>query len=737
MAVLTVFRGFHIFRDRLIAGRRRGQRRWGALSGVVAVVAGLGGNGLAFEPVYEAPTEASIACATADVLGGAQISHQPLDSSLSSRFLDGYLEALDSRQLAFFQSDVDEFGWFRPNLAQLAAGEGETWPAHLIFARYLERLAAEVNFETNFLQTPRFDFTGFDSWQPDRRDLPRPRDLEAAQALWQEEVRADFLQEKLAGVPPSEIAPRLARRYERRLQIVQHLGFDEVLETYLDAFAQAFDPHSEYFSHDEAEEFSRELNLSLAGIGGSLEARGGYWVVGEVESGGPAARSGRLHPGDRILAVAQGDGEPEEVTDLPAWKVVSLIRGPHGSTVRLTVIPVGQGNAASETVSLVRDDVSLTDECARASVVDLARDGGAIYRVGVISLPLFYEHSDTLAGGASADVARLIQRLKQEGVMGLVLDLRRNPGGSLEEAVKVAGLFTPAGPVLQTRDSMGRVAVEYSPGTNALYSGPLVVLTSRGSASSSEAVAGALQDYGRAVIVGDSTTFGKGTVQTLVPLNPLLPGPGFGTVKVTMAGLYRPSGSSAQLKGIIPDIVLPSETDLPGRGEAQLENALPWDSVPPAAYRNLDLVRPVLAALRGQSGARVAIDPWFQLVRGELAALAAESGKPLSLNEAIRRRENAAADRLQCALRLAHQAESVRLRESYAITLATIADGARVTEAGPVDDVELSEAENILADYVQLIQAAPLESSSSRITVHPVARAGKIRAADGKNLGGS
>ena len=691
---------------------RRGLGQRGVLLGVVLAVV-VGSDGLAGQIEDETPTEASIACATADVLGEAQVSQPQLDDLLSNRFLDGYLDALDSSHLVFLQSDVDEFGWFRPDLAQMAAGEGDTWPAHLIFARYLRRLAAQVDFETNFVQTAKFEFNGTDSWQPDRRDLPRPRDPEAARALWREVVRADYLREKLGGLPPSEIVARLTRRYDRRLQVVGQLQFDEVLEIYLDALAHAFDPHSDYFGHEEAREFNNEMNLTLSGIGGSLAAKDGYWIIGELVPGGPAARSGRLHPGDRIVAVAQGSGEPEEVTDLPSWRVLDLIRGVAGSTVRLTIIPAGREHTAQETVSLAREDVKLTVDSAKASIVDLTEGPGATCRLGVVSLPLFYESSPSTDRGASADTARLIQRLKQAGVMGLILDLRSNPGGSLTEAIKLTGLFIPGGPVLQTRDALRRMSVESSPGTNALYSGPLVVLTSRRSASASEIVAGTLQDYGRALIVGDSSTFGKGTLQSLVPLKKFLLQPGSGTVKVTVAKFYRPSGDSTQLKGVVPDIVLPSETDLPEMGEARLENALPWDSVAPTAYQRLNLVRPVLATLREKSSARVAADPWFQLVRQELAAQAAENGRAISLNESLRRQEDAKADHLQQQLHQAPPPGSARERESYDLTPADFVNPAKVTKSRAADDMELREAENILADYVQSMQTVSMASPST------------------------
>ncbi len=684
---------------------------WLALAGAAAA-----------EPDDETPVEADVASAAAGVLDGAHLLHLPVDPALSSRFLDGYLDTLDGQHLVLLQSDVDEFGWFRPDLARMTATAGDTWAAHVIFARYLKRLAAQVDFATNLLQTANFEFDGSETWPTDRRELPRPRDLAAAEALWRDQVRADYLQEKLAGRPPAGVVARLTRRYERRLQMAREFNYDEVLEFYLDAYAHAFDPHSDYFGHQEAREFNSELNLSVAGIGGSLEAKGGNWVVGSLVPGGPAARSGRLHPGDRIVAVAQGDGEPEEVTDLPSWRVVNLLRGPEGSAVSLTIVPAGRRSSARETVSLVRENVKLADERARAALIDLPSGHGAPGRLGVINLPLFYGLGDTNVAGATADTARLIQKLKQAGATGLIVDLRRNPGGSLEEAVKFTGLFIPAGPVVQTRNSKGTLEVLRSPESNALYTGPLVVLTSRYSASSSEIVAGALQDYRRAVVVGDSSTFGKGTVQTLVPLESLLHRAGAGSVKVTVAKLYRPGGDSTQAKGVVPDMILPSLTDLPSVGEVRLPNALAWDTTPAAAYARFDLVQPVLAGLREKSQARVAADPWFQLVREELAALAAENGNAASLNESVRRQELERSGRLGEAWHKLAAADAARAGSGFEITFVNGAELSMTSSTNAIDDGELREAENILADYIQALPTA----ASAALARPPMGHAGAM-----------
>lgn len=667
------------------------------------------------------PTEADITRVTANLLEGSQFLQLPLDDDLCSQWMALFLDTVDGAHLLFLQSDRAEFAGLRPGLAAKTLMEGETRPAHLIYSRYLKRLAQQTAFAVQLLKNDKFDFTGHDAWQMDRRDAPPPRDLAAAQALWRAGLREEYLAEKLAGTPAGKIAPRLARRYARRLQTMKRLSPDEVLGIYLDALARAFDPHSDYLRHTEGENFNIEMKMSLFGIGGTLKIKDGNCVVGELVPGGPAASSGRLKPGDRIVAVAQGGGAPVDIMGLSSSQVVELIRGPKGSTVRLTIIPLGADDATRKTVMLVRDEIKFADEYTKAALIDLPQTNGPDLRIGVIDLPLFYGKGEAEADGASADIARLIKKLKQKGVRGLILDLRRNGGGSLEEAVRLTGLFIPSGPVLQTVNPERDVEVGVSPEAKARYDGPLVVLTSRWSASASEIVAGALQDYGRALIVGDSSTFGKGTAQVVVPLRKFFHQHGLGTVHVTVGKFYRPSGASTQLKGVVPDIILPSETDRPDIGEANLPDAIPWDILPPTTYTPLDAVRPVLAGLREKSQARVAADPGFRLVRAELAAAKKnQEAKSLSLNEAGRRRENARADALQAEMQQVVRAKAARLPPADYITLdeldspalivahqpaQTPAAAARPGNSTPDDAIELSEVENILADYIRALPA--------------------------------
>jgi len=671
------------------------------------------------------PSEADITRVTANLLEGSQFLQLPLDDELCGRCLDLYRDALDGARQLFLQADVNEFAALRPGLAAKTLIQGDTHPAHIIFTRYLERLAQQVEFAVQLLHDNPFTFTGHDAWQIDRHDAAPPGDLAAAQALWQAELREEYLVEKLAGTPVAKIAPKLTRRYRRKLQIMGQLKSDEVLGLYLDAMARAFDPHSDFLGHPERENFKIEMNMELFGIGGALEVRGGYSVITDLVPGGPAANSGKLKLGDRIVAVAQYGGEPVDIMGMTASQVVELIRGPKGTAVRLTIIPAGAPESIRKTVTLVREEIKLADQYTKATIIYPRQAGGPALRIGVINLPLFYGkegNGEAEVTGAADDAARLIRKLKQAGVDGLILDLRHNGGGSLEEAIRLTGLFIPSGPVVQALNPQREVSLGISPQVTVLYDGPLVVLTSRWTASASEIVAGALQDYGRALIVGDSSTFGKGTMQNVVLLRQFFQQSGLGAIHVTVGKFYRPSGASTQLKGVVPDIILPSDTDLPDIGESQLPNALPWDTISPTTYAPMRGLRPQLSSLREKSQARVAADPGFRLVRLQEAMVRRNAeAKWLTLNEADRRSERAKADEIAAELNQFAIAKAVPVRPAQYITLVDpapakshpvrkpgqIQEAAMHSEAANLEeDLELGEAENILADYIQGLQSA-------------------------------
>ncbi|MEO8181249.1 MAG: carboxy terminal-processing peptidase [Deltaproteobacteria bacterium] len=684
-------------------------------------------------------TEANVTRLTTTILERSQFAHHPLDSELAGKFLDSYLDALDGRRSLFLQADIEEFAAYRATLAQLTR-EGSTSAAHAIWRRYLQRLQERTAYLTQQLRTASFEFTGQDTYSFDREQAARPRDVAAAQAGWRQDLRAEYLDEKLRDVPKKQIIATLTRRYEQQQRTMQALGNNDVLEAYLNALAHVYDPHSDYLGHEQMESLSIAMNLSLFGIGAVLESKDGYTAIREVLPGGPAGRGGILQPGDRIVGVAQAGKDPVDIVNMPLSRAVELIRGPKGSRVTLTIIPASAPEGSlPKPVALVRDEIQLEDQQAKARIVDLPSAQGSVLRVGVIDLPSFY--ADMGSPGAkgrrsvTADVARLLSKLQAEHVHGVVVDLRRNGGGSLEEAISLTGLFIPQGPVVQTRGPDGKVEVDADTDPAQLYAGPLVLLTSRFSASASEILAGALQDYGRAIVVGDSSTFGKGTVQSVLPLARIMDQSGLahsydpGALKVTIRKFYRPGGSSTQMRGVESNIVVPSTTDFSGVSESAMKDPLPWDAVPVAAFAREERVAPYVDALRQKSAQRIAAAQDFVYLAEDIARLRKSlATKTISLNEAQRRQELAEAKTRQAERAKERAARKTQKPATYEITLKNAAtpglppalsaspppakkasdtpgDASDPTTPASRDDIILSEAQHILADYVDLERA--------------------------------
>jgi carboxyl-terminal processing protease len=695
-------------------------------------------------------TDVNLVRVTATLLEQSQFSHHPLDRDLAKKWLDHYLDGLDSRHSLFLQSDVEEFAKHQAALNDESRGEAEASAAQKIFARFLERLDQQTTAMASMLKSTTFDFTGHDTYSLDWEHAQRPRDMAAARALWRDQLRTEYLQEKLADKKPADIVKALTRRHALQLKTMRGLSSDEVLEVYLNALAHVYDPHSNYLSHEEMENMSISMNLSLFGIGASLQTVDGYCTIHELIPGGPGARSGQLKPGDRIIAVKQAKGDPVDVIDIPLTRTVQLIRGPKGTVVSLTVLPAGAAEGSPpKTVTLVRDQIKLEDQAAKAAIVDLPSslpggNGGPV-RLGILDLPSFYANIGGSAKGgqrsATVDVQRLLSKLNAEHVRGLIVDLRRNGGGSLEEAISLTGLFIRKGPVVQTRDLRGRVDVESDEDPSVLYDGPLVILTSRFSASASEILAGAIQDYGRGIIVGDTSTFGKGTVQSIVPLgavmdeNHLAHSYDPGALLITIRKFYRPGGASTQLRGVAADIVLPSLSDLSDVSESSLSDPLPWDSVPPARFSKLGRAERYLTELREASAKRVQTDNGFALLAEAIARVKKNiATKTVSLNEKERRDDIAKSKALEEKLKQ----ESRKLRTAqpltYEITLANAGkpglpapvkltvekdkkppstapdDGepeddlaGDATGHTPADDIIVSECERILVDYVKRV----------------------------------
>jgi len=443
-----------------------------------------------------------------------------------------------------------------------------------------------------------------------------------------------------------EIVKIISRRYARQWRMLREFESDDVLQIYLNSLAHVFDPHSDYMGRPSLDNFNIGMKLSLFGIGALLRSEDGYVKIQELMPG-PAMKSKRIKPNDKIVAVAQGTNEPVDVVDMKLSKVVELIRGPKGSEVRLTIIPADAPDPSMrKVVTLIRDEIKLEDQEAKAKIIEFPATEGKPLRLGIIDLPSFYADLENRRAGrksTTTDVGRLLEKLKKEQVQGVILDLRRNGGGSLEEAINLTGLFIKEGPVVQVRDPDGRVTVDADGDPAVVYEGPLVVLTSRFSASASEILAGALQDYGRAVVVGESSTHGKGTVQSLLQLAPLMRPQttnNLGALKYTIRKFYRVSGSSTQLRGVVPDIILPAINNHADIGEAALPNALPWDTIDKADFDPVNVVSPVLGELRKRSEARVAQDKDFQTIREDIERYKkAKEDKTVSMNEEERFRE--------------------------------------------------------------------------------------------------
>jgi carboxyl-terminal processing protease len=580
-------------------------------------------------------------------------THQALNDEVSKKFLKTYLELLDFSHLFFTQQDVDmltsKYGTSLDDDVLL----GNLKPAYEIYDLYTKRVddrVAKIKEQLNQPVDPKTDTT----IELSRQKAPWPKDEGDADNIWRGRIMSELLQEQLSE-HPIEPGPKLiARRYERLARNVHEQDKDEQVKLFLDALAQAYDPHSEYLSKADLKNFSINMGLSLVGIGAMLRTEDGYAKIESLVPGGPAQTDGRLKVGDRITAVAQGSSEFADVRDMRLDKVVEQIRGKKGTKVRLLVIPADSPDPSKrKTIELVRDEIKLKDQEARADIIIKKNENGEPVKLGWITLPSFYADMDRHQKSTTKDVLALLKRLKKENIAGLVVDLRRNGGGSLEEAIALTGLFLKSGPIVQTKGSNGNIVVSSDPDPGIAYNGPMIVLTSRQSASASEIFAAALQDYGRALIVGDKNTFGKGTVQTILEIGRFTSLLGSrsqedGALKLTIQKFYRVAGGSTQLHGVASDIVLPTLSDLPEFGEGALKNCLPYDEVPKARFTKWSDGRGLfIDELKRRSQARVQANPEFKYVMEDMERLRKRLVENrISLNEDKLRKETRAQERL-------------------------------------------------------------------------------------------
>ncbi len=635
--------------------------------------------------LWAAPAEYSenelrlISQMTSQLLANSHYRRQPLDAKLSERLFDAYFDLLDPNRIYFSEADVAKFAPWRATLGD-ALRRGDNRFAFELYDLYRKRVGEFRAFAEKQLKTP-FDFTKNDTFVPDRRKLPRAADRRALEELWYLKLKNDVLYFRLfdramaeAGEKEktkegrdaeSEKARETAKKWEGRtpeekvLRRLRDIGNDiaqkdriDVLGLYLNALAQVYGPHSNYMPPKTDEDFDISMKLSLTGIGATLTSDDGYIKVVSLVPGGPAAKDGRLKVEDRIIAVAQENGESVDVIDMPVAKAVNYIRGPENTRVTLTVLPGEKGrNAVPVQMELVRARVELVDSEAQGEIKTVKRDGRPDLKIGVIDLPSFYMDFDAAFRGdrnfksCSSDVKKILEKFKAEKVDAVVMDLRRNGGGSLPEAIRLTGLFIPTGPVVQVKDGANRVELESDNDPEQVYAGPLVVLTSKLSASAAEIFSAAVRDCDRALLVGDSRTFGKGTVLNVVPLERFLKFVGrdfeAGSASYETAMFFRPGGGSVQQLGIEPDIQIPSLTEEMEVGELFLDNHLPWDSIKPVergAYV-VDLAGKA-AKLKAASDSRVAESPDFKALkhRSELLRKFRDRNE-VSLNEETRWKE--------------------------------------------------------------------------------------------------
>ena len=621
----------------------------------------------------------------------------PFDDVIASRALSLYLDSLDSEHCYFLAADIASFTKDERQLDNFVI-DGDLVFGEKVYRVFLERVSNRVAYVESLLACG-FDFGEEESYQLEHGDAPWPVSREAWNELWRKKIKREFLsklmrgdlvlramQSSLARDTTKEDSARsdvhvieqaIIQRYETFVVNVRDQSREWICQKYLDAFAKAYDPHSAYMSPSTVEDFEIERMLSQVGVGLLLKAEDGAAKIVRLIPGGPADKDGRLTPGDRIIAVAQGDDDPISILHWPLHKAVRVMRGKKGTKVVLTVVPA-HSESSSKRVEITRDEVKLEQQRVKEDIRDIRGSDGATRHLAAIEVPAFYVDLSAKSKknpnytSVTRDVEDALRSVRDKNVEGILLDLRNNGGGALLEAITMTGLFIETGPVVQIKEA-SRVRILPDRNPKVAWSGPLVVLVNRLSASATEILAGALQDYGRAVIVGDSMTYGMGSVQSIFSLGE---GVRLGTIKVTMAEFYRLSGESTQRKGITPDIVVPSHCDAVEIGERDLPGTLPWGSIRPATYQPVHRVKPFLPELLTLSVRRRSEDFRFVVHGAQLRRFASRiRSKSVSLR--LRDRLRSAADEQEM-------------------------DDLRNAKAADADALILEEALHILADLVEL-----------------------------------
>jgi carboxyl-terminal processing protease len=636
-----------------------------------------------------------------------------VDDELSAAVLDRYIEALDSNRMYLIESDVEAFQAYRYQLDDMVRSEPLD-PVFNMFDVYRTRVRERLNYALQQLDSEP-DFSVDEEYVFDREELPWARNAAELDEIWRLRVKNDALGLALAEKEWPEIQDILHKRYSRFLKRMDQVNSDDVFETFMNSFAHTLDPHSSYLSPRNSEEYRIQMSLSYFGIGASLQIEDDYVMVINIIPGGPAALDGELQPNDKITAVAQG--EDGELIDVVGWRlddVVQMIRGPADTVVRLQVMPAGALPGAEEKViSMTRNQVKLEEQAAKSQIIKMPRDGRE-WSIGVIEVPSFYRDYRALSNGdkdytsTTKDVKRLIGELEEQGIDGLVIDLRDNGGGHLTEATALSGLFIDNGPVVQLRNSNGRISRldDPDPVPRVAYNGPLAVLVNRYSASASEIFAAAIQDYARGVIIGQQT-FGKGTVQNLYSLDQYVRRPedeGLGQLTLTIGKYYRVTGESTQHRGVEPDISLPSHIDTTVVGESVRDSALPWDTIRTTKFRAGEPLDTTINSLTASYINRSKDDPDFQyLLDGIKDIEEVRSRKTVSLNIDTRRKERED--------NMARRLERENIRRA-ALQLEPVESVEALEKLEP-PDVHLDQAADIVTDLAVLreVKAAPTHTA--------------------------
>lgn len=679
-------------------------------------------------PLKPTDSQGDAALISAHLLTRFHYDAQPLDDAMSQKIYKLYFKLLDGEKVFFTQEDMANFAQYKDKF------DNEIWNKDLsgpfnIFNQYVLRAIDRMTYARNLLKQG-FDFNTSDTYNIDRKNADWPKDKAELDDLWRKRTMNDWLRLKLAGKSDDEIRKTLDKRYASYIDRVKQLDSEDAFQTFMTAYANSTDPHTDYMGPRQAENFDITMKLSLEGIGAVLQARDDYTQIRELVTAGPASKSGKIHVGDLVLGVGQGANGP--ITDVVGWRlddVVNLIRGKKDTTVRLEIVPADQGqDGKHEIITLVRQKVAIEEQAAKKKVIDIT-DGGVSRKIGVIELPMFYSDFGARSEGdknfksATRDVAKLLGELKTEGVQGVVIDLRNNGGGSLYEANELAGLFIDKGPDVQVRDARGQVQAQGKDDASPMtWNGPLAVLVNRGTASASEIFSAAMQDYGRGLIIG-TPTFGKGTVQTLIDLNRFASdpnsNPNYGALKMTVQEFFRINGGSTQLKGVTPDILFPTNGDEKDFGESTYDNALPWTQIAPADYKPVADIKGYLPQLEQMHEARDAKSPAWQLMLDEIAQYKKLADRTsISLNYDQRNTERKQLDAIQAEFRARHKTIDGS-DATEADSDSQLDDGLNPNErslkselkeqedAKKAPDPQLQETSHILFDAIGLIQTNP------------------------------